>query len=252
MEEHKSHESHETHPASHESHHEGHEGHTGSHHAASGNPLSGPEMKMPKMDMKDLNVGGAFQKFLGLLKLDKKVIEEVANDEKGGVSAALFLLVGVVAGPLVGWLVGVRVLGVTVRVDLGVMLGQVVFALVISVLTIFITTLVANKLFKGHGTFAQYFRVMGLANGLGVVNVVGSLMFSLAMIAGLVAGLWMLAIGFTAIKAVFKLDDTNAVLTIIVTVVAYVVLGAVVSALGFAGATAGLSSSSLSGVSLTY
>jgi len=193
-------------------------------------------MEMPKIDMKDVDLGGAFKQFLEVIKLNKKAIEGVAGNKKGGAVAAIFLVAGSIAAPLAQLIFGVRFLNVVYRPDVVSILIQAAIAIVIAVLVIFITTIVANKLFKGKGSFADYFQVMGLAYGLNVLMFLGPILPSLAPLISLVVGIWVLIISFYALQSIFKLDNTNAVLTIIVTIVAFFVLGAVVAALGFGAA----------------
>jgi len=211
-----------------------------------------PAMEMPKIDMKDVNVGNAFQQFVSIMKLDKKAIEAVAKNEKGGAVAGLFLLVGAIAGPLAGWLFGTRLGPIVVRSQLSEMLVGAVFAVVIAALTIFITTLVATRLFKGKGSFAEFFRVMGLVYGAYVLNILGGLVPALSPIIALVVAIWVLVVSYVAIKTVFKLDDTNAVLTIIVTVVAYLILGALVGSIMVSVGLSSMAGMDYSNISVRY
>lgn len=206
-------------------------------------------MEMPKIDMKDVDLGGAFKQFVEILKLNKKVIEGVAGNAKAGASAAIFLLVGAAAAPLAQFIFGVRFLNVVYRPDIVHVLVQWLLAVVMAVGVIFVTTVVANKLFKGKGSFAGYFKVMGLMYGVNVLTAVGFLVPALAPLLGLVVGIWMLVVSFYAIQAVFKLDNTNTVLTMIVAVVAMVAIMAVIGSLGYGAA---YSTIDLSNISVRY
>ncbi len=216
-------------------------------------PMTDDSLKMPKMDMKDMNVGNAFQQFLGILKLDKKVIEAVAKNQGGGPAAALFLLVGVALGPISQAIFGIRVFNAVIRPDISSVLVSIVGGLVAALLGFLVTTLVANRLFKGKGSFAEYFRVAGLAYGLSVLTVLSTFLPGLAALVGIVVALWGLVVGYVVIKNVFHLDDTNTVLTIIVTVVAIILIGAIVGSLGLAGGYgAGMSEMGSFDFSVTY
>lgn len=206
-----------------------------------------PSMEIPQIDMKDLDFGGAFKQFLEILKLNKKAIESVAGNAKGGAAALIFLVAGAIAAPLGSLIFGYKILNVVYWPDIVAVLIQAVFAAVMAVAVIFVTTVVANKLFKGKGSFADYFRVMGLAYGLNVVILLGYAVPSLAPLLGLVASIWGLVIMFYALQIIFKLDNTNVILTIIVTIVAMVVLSAVVASLGYGAAYSTIDLSSLSG-----
>ena len=95
---------------------------------------------------------------------------------------------------------------------------------------LYITSYVAEKMFKGQAKFPQYFRVMGYAY---LLNVLGFL--TIVPVLSMLASLWLLVINYMALTNVHKLNSTNAVLTIIVTVVAVIALGAVIGAFGFTG-----------------
>lgn len=205
-----------------------------------------PSMEIPKIDMKDVDFGGAFKQLVEILKLNKKAIESVASNVKGGAAAAVFLVAGAVAAPLGSLIFGYKFMNVVYRPEIGHVLVQLVFAVVMAVAVIFVTTLVANKLFKGKGAFADYFRVMGLAYGLNVVVLLGYAVPSLAPLLGLVVGIWGLVIMFFALQIVFKLDNTNTILTIIVTIVAMMILATLVASLGYGAAYSSIDLSSFS------
>jgi hypothetical protein len=206
-------------------------------------------MDLPEIDMSNVDLGGAFKQFIEVIKLNKKVIAGVAENKKSGSSAAVFLAVGAVALPVAQLIFGVRFLNVVYRPDAVSLIIQAVLAVVMAALVLYITSLVATRLFKGKGSFANYFRVMGLAYGLNVLMFLGPVIPALVPLISLVVGIWMLVINYTVIKDVFKLDNTNTILTIIVTIVAFIALGAVIASLGFGAAQ---SSVDLSNISITY
>lgn len=214
--------------------------------------MNDDSMKMPKMDMKDMNVGNAFQQFLGIVKLDKKVIAEVAANEKGGPAAALFLVIGVAATPLLQAIMGIRVFNTVIRPDITSTLMGIVGGLIAAALGFVVTTMIATKLFKGKGTLAGYFRVVGLAYGLNVLSALGVLIPGLIALVPLIVGIWGLVVGYTVLKSVFHLDDKNAVLTIIVTVVAMFVVMAVLAALGLTAAVSQAPNLDFSNISISY
>lgn len=208
-------------------------------------------LKMPEIDMKDVDFGNAFQQLLAILKLDKTMIKKVADNKKGGGTAALFLLIGTAVTPLAQMIFGVRLLNVTVRPDLVATLLSILSALIGIVLGYFVMTIVANKLFKGKGTFAQFFRVMGLVAGINVVMLLAVFVPGLGALLGVVVGIWGLVVGYTVLKTIFHLDNTNAILTIIVTVVAFFVINAILAAIGLTGA-ASQAGFDVSQISISY
>lgn len=208
-------------------------------------------MELPKIDMKDMDFGNAFQKFIKIVKLDKKAIESVSKDNKGGTAAAVFLAVGAIAAPLGSLVFGYRFFNTIVRPDIGSSLIGALLAIVMAALTLFVTSVVAVKLFKGHGSFAEFFRVAGLAYGLNVLNFVGFLVPALGMILGLVVSIWLLVISYVTIKMIYKLDDANTVLTMIVTVIVFLLLGGIIASLGVGGVMSGMGGG-VPSMSLTY
>lgn len=193
-------------------------------------------MKMPEMDMKDVDFGNAFQQLLAILKLDKAMIKKVADNKKGGATAAIFLLIGTATLPVLQMIFGIQILNQTFRPDIVATLAGILSALISALLGYVIITLVATKLFKGKGSFAQYFRVGGLVAGIGVVSGLMVFVPALGAIISLVVGLWSLVVGYVVLKEVFHLDDKNAILTIIVAAIAIVVINGVLANLGLGGA----------------
>lgn len=220
---------HEGHPA----HHEAHATHTSAHAAGAG---LGPEMNIPKFDTKNLDFQGAFNSVLDILKLNQTAIEQVAKNEKLNFVALIFLVIGSVIGPLATKIFGFRIFNVAVYPSLQDTLIGMIVNFVIAALVIFITTLVATRVFNGKGTLSEYFRIMGLAYILNVLTILSSLVPSLAMVISLVVGVWMLVIEFVSLKAVFKMDATNSALTMIVSLIAFVVLGALLASVGLGAA----------------
>lgn len=221
MEEHNSHESHG---------HDHHEEHKPAHH--------GIGHDIPKVDLKGVNASalkGGFADVLEILKLNKSRIDAVAARDGEGITMALvYLVIGAIAAPLGGALLGYSVLGATFRLPIVDALIRAVVAAVIACVVLYITSLVAERLFHGKGKFPAYFRVLGYAS---LINVVAFL--TMVPFLATVAGLWLLAVNYVTLQQVHKLDSTNAVLTIIVTVVAFLLLGYLVASVGLSGAMMG-------------
>jgi hypothetical protein len=187
--------------------------------------------EIPKVDLKSVNAAalkGGVTDVLEIVKLNQSRMDAVAKRDSEGITMALvYLAIGALAAPLGGAVFGYSVLGTVFRTPIVSALIGAVVAIVLSVLGLYITNLVAVKLFKGQGKFPEYFRVMGYAS---LINVVGLL--SMVSVLGSIAGIWLLVINFKALMSVHKLDTTNAVLTIIVSVVVSVVLTFLVTAVG--------------------
>jgi len=189
-------------------------------------------LKMPRLVLKDLNIQEAFNSFIGLIRLDKKVIMGIAKDEKGGAAAAFFLLLGVAFPWLFKAVFGTRVFNVIVRPDFSTVFINILIGLHFVLVAIFIVTVVATELFKGKGSFDDFFRVSGLAYGLLVLSIVGSTVPVLASYVALILLVWGFVILFVLIRTVFGLDDANTVLTILLMLVSIFVLDTFFSWLG--------------------
>ena len=225
-EENKQHEGHAPHHETHAPHHEAH------------NPLHGMP-GIPKVDLKGVTpdaLKGGFSDVIEILKLNRSKIDAVAARESEGITMALiYLAIGSFGAPLGGAILGYNVLGVTFRTPpLNALIGGVI-ATVMAALVIYITSLVAERLFKGKGKFPQFFRVMGYAYLVSVVGIVTMLPFL-----GSIAGIWVLVVDFVALQQVHKLDATNSVLTIIVTIVAFVLLTFLIASLGMSAMMGGM------------
>lgn len=227
MEEHKPHEGHSDHKGEH------HTAHHPEHHAAKHDM---PEI--PKVDFKNVNANalkGGFADVLAILKLDKAAMERVAGRESEGISMALvYLAIGSIASAIGGIVLGYTFLGSTIRTPLVSGLIGAVISIVMAAVVIYVTNLVAEKLFKGKGKFPAFFRVLGYAS---LIKVVGIL--TIVPLLSTIAGIWLLVVNYMALTVVHKLDTTNAVLTIIVTVVAMVVLGYLIAAVGLSAVMGG-------------
>jgi hypothetical protein len=223
-------EHHQSH-GSHESHgHEHHSEHKAAHH--------GIGHDIPKVDLKGVNVNalkGGLTDVVEILKFNKSRIDAVAGREGEGITMALvYLVIGAIAGPLGAVLLGETAFGVTIRLPIVNGLLRAVVGVAISCIVLYITNLVAERLFQGKGKFPAYFRVMGYASLIGVVS-----FLTLVPLLSAVAGFWLLGINYVALQQVHKLDSTNAVLTIIVTVVAFFLLCYLALSLGLGGAMMG-------------
>jgi len=189
--------------------------------------------EIPKVDMKNVNADalkGGFGDVISILKLDKTVMAKVAGRDSEGISIALvYLAVGAIAAPLGGLILGFY----GFHTGIVYALVTAVLAVVMAALNLYVTSMVAEKMFKGTGKFPQYFRVMGYAS---LVNVLGFL--TIVPVLSTVASLFVfLVVNYFALTIVHKLNQTNAILTMIVSVVVFFVLAAII---GMLVATIGL------------
>ncbi len=197
--------------------------------------------EVPKVDFKNVNpdsLKGGFGDIIEILKLNKAAMEKVAHRDGEGISLALvYLAIGALGAPIGGAVLGYTFLGVTVRTPIVNALIGAVLAIVLGALVLYVTSMVAEKMFKGTGKFPQYFRVMGYAS---LINLIGFL--TIVPVLSTVAAIWLLVVNYMALTTIHKLNSTNAVLTIIVTIVVFIALSAVIGALGLTAVGVGAGS----------
>lgn len=207
-------------------------------------------LKIPKMDLKKADFGNSFTKLVELIKFNHKVMDEVAGDSKYYFPALIFLLAGSIAAPLGGLLFGVRALNVVVRTNFSYFLTTALISIITSLLAVYVTSFVAVKFFRGQGKLSEFFAVIGLCMGVRVLDLAGYIFHGLGGLLSVIVGIWLLVILFVSIKRVFKLDDANTVLTIVVSLIAMVIVGALLNSV--MGAPFSIGSLDLSTISLTY
>jgi len=177
--------------------------------------------------LKDLKGGGKFdigKEFMNaieVLKLNVKKMEEIANNKAAALPALLFILLGALAFHVgvyffianmfkgLGGLAGLAGVSLTPPIlDLFISFLLLAF---ITIVEIFVLDFVGNTAFKGQGKFGQLFRVLGYANLAMVVSVF--------MQIGFIGGIWLLVVTYVALNKIKKLDSTNTVLTMIISLV---------------------------------
>lgn len=191
---------------------------------------------------KDLKSGGKFdiaKEFMNaieILKLNGKKMEEVANAKAAALPALIFIALGALAfhvgvyfyiANMFKGLAGLAGLAGMSDVSFAPPILDLVISfvllVVVTVAQIFVMDFVANTFFKGQGKFGQLFRVLGYANLVMIV--------SLFMQLGIIGGIWLLIVSYVALTKIKKLDATNTVLTLIITIVVVAVLSYLVNLL---------------------
>jgi hypothetical protein len=106
-----------------------------------------------------------------------------------------------------------------------------------SVAMIFALSLIAQKFFQGKGSNIGFFRVAAYASLASWVTVIPYLLmllgansfFSLLGLLNLAAGAWMLVVTYHVLMEHHKLTQQNAVITIVIGIVAYVIVSSVLA-----------------------
>jgi hypothetical protein len=171
---------------------------------------------------------------IGVFKLDVNTFEEIEADQSATSQAAIVVLVVALISALGA--------GFGASFSDGSFFGAF-FSMLISALGGWIiwsvvTYFVGTTFFGGTADLGEMLRVIGFSYAPQVLGIIPCL-------GGIVGGIWSLVAGFIAVRQGLDLDNTKALLTIIVGFIAYVLFGIVmglifgVAAFGF-GALANL------------
>lgn len=164
---------------------------------------------------------------MGVLKLDVNTFEEIEADETALSQAAIVVTVVAIVGGLLGGgvaaLFGGSFFGSFLRTLLNAYIGWVVWAGV--------TFFVGTRFFGGQSNMGEMLRVIGFAQAPGILAII-------PVCGAFVGWIWSIACGFVAVRQGLDLDNTNALLTIVIGWVAVFVvslaIGAILSAVGLA------------------
>lgn len=166
---------------------------------------------------------------IGVFKLDAATFEEIEHDNTATSQAAMVVLIVALVSAIGS--------GISATIGdasffssfVGSLLATFLGWLVWSAVTYFVGT----SLFKGQATLDEMLRVIGFAYAPQVLGIIPCIGF-------IVGAIWSLIAGFIAVRQGLDLDNTNALLTIIVGFIGYVILWAILgSVFGLGGALLG-------------
>ena len=170
-------------------------------------------------------------------RFDKEFYEEVEHDTSYAQDAVAVVILAVLAGGIGSFLGGLFG-GIGLLGSIGSLIWGIVVAVLSYLLWVFVAQYVGTRFFKGTGDFGEVQRAFGFAYAPQVLNIF-SFIPCVGGIISLVAWLWSIGTGFFAIRQSLDQDDTNAILTMVVSflviLVATIALGIVGGLLGFAG-----------------
>ncbi|MFQ5399039.1 MAG: YIP1 family protein [Anaerolineae bacterium] len=177
------------------------------------------------------------QRVIGILKLDVNTYEEIEADESATSQAAIVVAIVAIVGGLVGGGISAAMGGSFISSFLSQLIGAFVGWIVWSVVTYFVGT----ALFGGQATMGEMLRVLGFAQAPGILAVI-------PVCGAFVGWIWSIACGFIAVRQGLDLDNTKALLTIVVGWIAVFIVTLIIGGIFGVGA-AGLSalSGALSG-----
>lgn len=171
------------------------------------------------------------------IKLDATFYEEVEQDPSYNQDSLMVVLLASVLGGI-GALISMAMAGQILGAILAFIVA-VILTLIGFFLWVWVATFVGVRFFKGTGEFDNVKRAMGFAYAPQLLNIV-SFIPCLGGIIGLIA--WVLSViaGVIAVRQSLNQDNTNAILTVVVSaVVVFIitaVIGGILAAVGIGGA----------------
>lgn len=167
------------------------------------------------------------ERIIGVLKLDVNTYEEIEADESALTEAIIVVSIVAVIGGLIGGGISAALGGSFVGSFLSTLLNAYIGWVVWAAVTYFVGT----QFFGGQATMGEMLRVLGYAQAPGILRII-------PVCGSFVGWLWSIATGFIAIRQGLDVDNTKALLTIVIGWVAVfvvsLIIGAVLSAVGLA------------------
>jgi hypothetical protein len=167
-------------------------------------------------------------RIMGVFRLDAATFEEIEADQNATGQAALVVLIVALIGAI-GSIIGSLIGGTSVALPA---LSAVVSVFVGWIVWSFVTWLVGTTIFGGKADIPEMLRVIGFAYAPQVLSII-------PCIGWLIGLIWSLIAGFIAVRQGLDLDNTKALLTIVVGFIAYLIVGFLLSLI-FGVAYAGL------------
>jgi len=176
-----------------------------------------------------------FERMMRAARLDSNLYEEVEHDL--GATSQAATVVGIVA--LCGGLGNAIALatGGNTGGAIGAFILQILVAFIGWILWSYITYWVGTSMFKGVATPGELLRTVGFAQTPGVLNILAFIPI-LGGLVGFVVWIWALVAGVIALRQALDITTGQAIITAIIGMIPLIVLGCLVSLLGFGAAAA--------------
>jgi len=165
------------------------------------------------------DIAKEFKNAIEVIKLSSSKIHAVSESKKASLGAALFILITIVIANLGNYLVYFR-FGFHGMAFQNLIITAVV-SLISLVFSIFVYDFIGSYFFQGKKSFRQLFRVLGYGYLIMVISLISFLT--------VIGSIWYLIITYKALVNVKKLNSTNAVLTILLSIVAVALVFFVIS-----------------------
>ncbi|MBT3864414.1 hypothetical protein HOF67_00110 [Candidatus Peregrinibacteria bacterium] len=166
----------------------------------------------------------AIKDAVSVLKLDKSMISRVAADDSATLNAIFILALPFVVNVLLLALTGPMFLWLQIKILL--------IPIVALIGAIFSMSLVAQVLFKAKGDHLAFFRVLAYASIVSWLGVLPVLLgafgmdsfYNLFNLVNLVLGVWILVVTYNVLTSYYRLNQQNAIITMIIGVVCAAIL----------------------------
>ncbi|MBI3978337.1 MAG: YIP1 family protein [Chloroflexi bacterium] len=160
-------------------------------------------------------------RMLRAARLEASVFEEVEADTTATQQAAVVVLIAAVAAGI----------GVLLRGGgFGALIGAIITAVIGWIIWSYLTYWIGTKFFNGTATPGELLRTIGFAQTPGVLRIF-SFIPVLGGLINLVVFVWLLVAGVIAVRQALDISTGNAVATVIVGWLAYVILAIIVAGL---------------------
>jgi len=146
----------------------------------------------------------------------EKAMHNVAEDKNKNISALLVLAVAALASAI-----GNQMFGGFFAPSLSTSLVMIIYQVVLSVIGIFVLSLIAKVIFKGSAKHDSFFRVMAFGMIISWITIVPML--------GIISALWGLVLVFVILKTVHKLTTGGVIGTILVSIVVFMLLSLILA-----------------------
>lgn len=145
----------------------------------------------------------------------KQAMHHAASNTKGNMCALIILVISAILST-----VGFQIFS-PYAPTLGMALGMIVYQVVFMIIGIYVLSVISVKIFKGHAKHDAFFRVIAFGMIVTWLNFFPPL--------EVITGLWGIALIFVILKEVHKLTTGGAIGTMLVSLIALVLIGIILS-----------------------
>ena len=172
-------------------------------------------------------------------RFDKTFFAEVEKDTSYSQDALVVVVVVSVVGALGSFIASL--FGGSLLHAIGGFIWSAVWGVAGFFLWTFLVQWIGTQFFKGQGDFGEVQRCLGFAYGPRILGIL-AIIPCVGWLAALAGAIWSAVAGYFAIQEALDQDNTNAILTVVVSwvivVVVGLILGAILAAIGILGAAA--------------